>query len=236
MFGLRHIGPIAIFAVYALLGTNAFAVQAGVAAGVTGKATIEGNDRPGPQIIKSGGTILTNDTLSTSANARMQALLVDETALTLGPNSSLTIDKFVYDPNKGSGEMVANMVRGSLRFVSGRSSALGKPQFKIKTPVGVMGIRGTSTIIVEREQGQSFFMGLVGPGPDNNVGLPPSKIEFANDYGSQTVDKAGVGFFVEVNQPPGDLIPVPVEISNLFVNKSPENIENQDSGEQTAEN
>jgi len=238
MFGLRRVGPIAIFAAYTLLGFNAFAVQAGVAAGVTGKATIEGNDRPGPQVIKSGGTILTNDTLNTSANARMQALLVDETALTLGPNSSLTIDKFVYDPNKGSGEMVANMVRGSLRFVSGRSSALGKPQFKIKTPVGVMGIRGTSTIIVEREQGQSFFMGLVGPGPDNNVGLPPSKIEFANDYGSQTVDKAGVGFFVEVNQPPGDLIPVPVEISNLFVNKSPENIENQEGegGEQTAEN
>ncbi len=197
MLSLRLAGPITLFAICTLIGANAFAVQAGVAAGVTGKATIEGNDRPGPQIIKSGGEILTNDTLSTSANARMQALLVDETALTLGPNSSLTIDKFVYDPNKGSGEMVANMVRGSLRFVSGRSSALGKPQFKIKTPVGVMGIRGTSTIIVEREQGQSFFMGLVGPGPDNNVGLPPSKIEFANEYGSQTVDKAGVGFFVK---------------------------------------
>jgi len=236
MFRLWHVGPIIIVALFASFGTNAFAVQAGVAAGVTGKATIEGNDRPGPQVIKSGGAILTNDTLNTSANARMQALLVDETALTLGPNSSLTIDKFVYDPNIGSGEMVANMVRGSLRFVSGRSSALGKPQFKIKTPVGVMGIRGTSTIIVEREQGQSFFMGLVGPGPDNNVGLPPSKIEFANEYGSQTVDKAGVGFFVEINQPPGDLIPVPAEISNLFVNKTPETAENQEGGEQTAEN
>ena len=210
------------------MSTSCLAVQAGVAAGVKGDARIEGNQREKPEIIRSGGIILTNDTLMTGAGSRMQALLVDESALTLGPNSSLTIDRFVYDPNKGSGEVVANMLRGSLRFVSGRSAALSKPQFKIKTPVGVMGIRGTSTIIVERDEGKSFFMGLVGPGPENNAGLAPAKIEFSNEYGAQTVDKAGVGFFVEVNQPPGALVPVPADISDLFVNKAPV-VENQDA-------
>ena len=227
-------GPAIVYLVSVLFWANAFAVQAGVAAGVKGRATVEGNDRPGAETIKSGGVILTNDTLVTGANSRMQALLVDETALTLGPNSSLTIDRFVYDPNKGSGEVVANMLRGSLRFVSGRSAALGNPQFKIKTPVGVMGIRGTQTMAVETEPGK-FFMGLIGPGPENNVGLPPSKMEFENEYGSQTVDQAGVGFFVEVNQPPGDLIPVPAEISNLFVNKTPPPPEKEEGGEETAE-
>ena len=135
MLGSRHLGAIALFAITTFAWANAHAVQAGVAAGVKGRATIEGNDRPEPKVIRSGESILTNDTLVTGVGSRMQALLVDETALTLGPNSSLTIDRFVYDPNKGSGEMVANMLRGSLRFVSGRSAALSRPQFKLKRPL-----------------------------------------------------------------------------------------------------
>jgi hypothetical protein len=49
------------------------------------------------------------------------------------------LDKFVYDPNKGSGTAAMEAVRGTFRFATG---AQNKGEVKIKTPSGDIGIRG----------------------------------------------------------------------------------------------
>ena len=52
----------------------------------------------------------------------MQVLLVDGSTFTVGPGSDLVIDKFVYDPKKNEGEVVATFSKGMLRFVGGKIS------------------------------------------------------------------------------------------------------------------
>jgi hypothetical protein len=64
---------------------------------------------------------------------------IDQTNLSVGPKSSVRLDRFVYDPNKGSGSVVIDATRGSFRFVAGSQD---KRAYKVKTPYGTLGIRG----------------------------------------------------------------------------------------------
>jgi len=58
----------------------------------------------------------------------------------LGPGSRLLLDKFVYDPQKGSGTIVLNLVKGAFRFVTGIAS---KPSYLIRVPNASITVRGT---------------------------------------------------------------------------------------------
>src|SRR5262249_13537728 len=63
----------------------------------------------------------------------------DKTNLHVGPSSTVRLDKFVYDPNKGTGSVVIDATRGAFRFSTG---AQNKGDYKVKTPYGVLGVRG----------------------------------------------------------------------------------------------
>ena len=61
------------------------------------------------------------------------------TRLHVGPSSSVRLDKFVYDPNKGTGSVVIDATKGAFRFSTG---AQNKGDYKVKTPYGILGVRG----------------------------------------------------------------------------------------------
>ena len=71
----------------------------------------------------------------------MQVLLIDGSTFTVGPGSDLVIDKFVYDPNKQTGKVVASMSKGVMRFVGGKISK-NEDAVKVNTPAGALAIRG----------------------------------------------------------------------------------------------
>jgi len=64
---------------------------------------------------------------------------VDNTNLQVGPSSSVRLDKFVYDPNKGTKSIVIDATKGAFRFSTG---AQGTGNVQVKTPHGTLGIRG----------------------------------------------------------------------------------------------
>ena len=76
-----------------------------------------------------------------TASGLVQVLLVDGSTFTVGPGSDLVIDKFVYDPKKNKGEVVATFSKGMLRFVGGKISK-NEGGVKINTPSGALAIRG----------------------------------------------------------------------------------------------
>jgi hypothetical protein len=49
------------------------------------------------------------------------------------------LDKFVYDPNKGTGSVAIEASKGAFRFVTGSQN---KGEVKVKTPYGTLGVRG----------------------------------------------------------------------------------------------
>ena len=71
----------------------------------------------------------------------MQVLIVDGSTFTVGPGSDLVIDKFVYDPKKNSGQMIATLGKGALRFVGGKISK-NEGGVTINIPTGALAIRG----------------------------------------------------------------------------------------------
>ncbi|RST87345.1 hypothetical protein EJC49_05950 [Aquibium carbonis] len=125
----------------ALLTAQSPAVaKVGVAAAVNTDAR---GRAPGgaPRVISLGQTVIFKEEIVTDARGLVQVLLLDGTTFTVGPNSQLTIDEFVYNPATGDAKVVATVAKGAFRFIGGQTSR--RPDgATINTPVGTIGIRG----------------------------------------------------------------------------------------------
>ena len=89
--------------------------------------------------LSAGSGVHANETVRTGNSGQAGMRFIDQSNLNVGPSSSVRLDKFVYDPNKGSGTVVIEGARGAFRFSTG---AQNKGDVKIKTPSGTLGIRG----------------------------------------------------------------------------------------------
>lgn len=116
----------------------ATAPQIGTAAVTKNSVTgaLEGAQRN----LKRGDGVFQNENIRTGKDSGAQLLFRDETALTIGPESLVRLDKLIYDPDKKTGEMTIRAVTGAFRFVTGSGPKTG---YKIETPVGTIGVRGT---------------------------------------------------------------------------------------------
>ena len=87
-----------------------------------------------------GSSVFANERIKTGDAASAQLMFADKTVLNMGPKAELLLDKYVYNPNRGTGQVVVNAVQGSMRFVTGSQNPTN---YSIKTPVATLGIRGT---------------------------------------------------------------------------------------------
>ena len=86
------------------------------------------------------------DTLVTGPDGAVGVTLADDTLLSAGPKSILSIDRFVYDGVK-SGSLEAMLTRGTLAVVSGRIAKQAPDAVRIKTPAAILGVRGTELVV-----------------------------------------------------------------------------------------
>jgi FecR protein len=114
--------------------------KVGVAAAVQPEAT---SQPPGGETttLKIGKSVVYNERIDTSSSGVVQVLLLDGSTFTVGPNSSLVIDKFVYNPKTGTGTLAASFSKGALRFVGGKLSK-NEPGVKVNTPAGALTVHG----------------------------------------------------------------------------------------------
>lgn len=129
------------------LGMAAHAQQVGTASAVNPAATIN------MRTITIGSSISHMERIRTTESGSVQVLFVDKTSMTVGPNSDLTIDEYVFDPKSGDGKLVATLGKGALRFVGGLISHAGNAE--IKTSAATIGIRGGVVLL----NGPSVYMG-----------------------------------------------------------------------------
>ena len=92
------------------------------------------------RVIEVGTNVLADERIVTSANSQAQLLFNDGSSFSVGPDSDIVIDKFVFDPESGSGEMSLSVGKGVFRFVGGKISKNSEVQ--VKTPTATVGIRG----------------------------------------------------------------------------------------------
>jgi hypothetical protein len=92
------------------------------------------------RVLRVGTDVQANEIISTTDNDRAHLVFLDGTTLTIGPSSSMTIDKFVYDPTTQKGELAVNATKGVFRIIGGRISKTST--IAVTTPAATMGIRG----------------------------------------------------------------------------------------------
>jgi hypothetical protein len=85
------------------------------------------------------------------ANTRLQFL--DSTELTVGGNSNVLLDRFIFDPDSGAGEAALTFGKGVFRFVTGKIKT--KEAVTLKTPTATIAIRGTHLILTVRYDGSA---------------------------------------------------------------------------------
>jgi hypothetical protein len=134
--------------------------RVGLAAAVTPPATSkpQGGET---KTLKIGKSVFYNERITTSDSGVVQVLLVDGSTFTVGPQSNLVIDKFVYDPRKGTGELAATLSKGALRFVGGKLSKQA-PGVKVRTPAGELTVRGGIFQGIVHSANQAVFAFVFG--------------------------------------------------------------------------
>ena len=120
--------------------------------------------------LKTGLEVYFNEKVETGPVGRTQLLFKDGTAITIGPNANMTIDKYVFDPNAGTGDMALSVTKGVFRIVGGRISK--RKPIKLKTPVATLGVMGGIVVVDQAANGKlnaDFLFGNKMTVTANNV-------------------------------------------------------------------
>ena len=111
---------------------------------------VEGSLQANVRTIATQDDVFQNEVVKTASESATQLIFKDETQLTIGPESEVTLDTFVYDSNPDKGRLVINQTVGTLRFVSG---AFSDKNYEVRTPTATIGIRGTAFTVVVAANG-----------------------------------------------------------------------------------
>ena len=147
----------------------------GVVGAVSGTVKTETRD------LKTGDKIYLNETIFADSNSGTQILLLDQSTFTIGSESEVVMDTFIYDPDTNNGKIVANVKQGSLKVISGLISKKNPDSLTVKVPEGTLGSRGTEfQTNVTKKRTDTL---LIGPGKNNTLGLRPGAVLVGNKHG-----------------------------------------------------
>ena len=71
----------------------------------------------------------------------------DNSLLSAGPNSVVSLDRFAFDAATNQGQFDTSLRKGSLSVVSGRIAKQSPDAMKVRTPSSILGIRGTEFVV-----------------------------------------------------------------------------------------
>ena len=159
---MTHFFRFLVAALALHMSTSAFAAEEiGKAVAITVSVTGDA----GPLSVSS--PIHRDERIKTSSSGTGQFLFRDGTKLAIGPNSTLVLDRSIFVGASAFKTLSLKATRGTFRWISGKSSSAA---YKINTPFGTLGIRGTvldiyvssSTAAVVLLEGQAVFCGNNG--------------------------------------------------------------------------
>jgi hypothetical protein len=178
-FTLRAVAVlIIVVAPFTALGADEDRSEVGVVNKVENEASIAVASAARPAIV--GMAVHMKDELRTGANGRMLVTFLDDTQLTLGANTSVVIDRFVYDPGNGIGQTLLRSSKGTFRYFTGRAKDLKENSIIVSTAFANIAVRGTE-----------FWGGPIDA--KYGVLLFEGEVSVSNQAGQVTLSKTGEG-------------------------------------------
>jgi hypothetical protein len=134
----------------ALTTLPAAAQQVGTATAVN--PTSQGT-MPGASLVALtvGARIVHKERIQTTPSGTVQLLFLDKSTLSIGPNTNILIDEYVFDPKSSTGHMATTLAEGAIRLVGGLLSHQGEAL--IATPAAAIGIRGATVTVQHSKKG-----------------------------------------------------------------------------------
>lgn len=113
--------------------------------------TLEG----GAMITRNGETIMVvtdmeihrADFVKTDRRGYVGLVFSDDTRISIGPNTEIAIDDYLFDPLEKKLSFVLRLIRGTLSFLSGQIAKLSPDSVQLVMPVATIGVRGTHVLI-----------------------------------------------------------------------------------------
>lgn len=104
--------------------------------------------------------IIRNAELATAQYGALEVTFLDGSRLTMGQNSRLRVDEYVYSGPGGAGRQTVRYTKGLFRFVSG---TIPKKDVRVETPTVSIGIRGTIFRTAVQDDGSGAVSVEFGP-------------------------------------------------------------------------
>lgn len=110
-----------------------------------GQVTIEREGRTLPGSV--GTRLQASDTVKTGADGSVGITMDDDSLLSAGPNSVLSLDHYAFDPTTNQGRFDASLNKGTLAVISGRIAKQSPDSMTVRTPTAILGVRGTEFVV-----------------------------------------------------------------------------------------
>lgn len=129
-----------------LVSPAAFGDEAGTVVFARGDVTAE---RTPPVALAKGDGVEDDDTIATGEASRAQLLMIDGAKIAIRPASRLRIEEYAYTPpaaatvSTSEDKSSLSLLKGGLRTITGAIGKDDPDEYEVRTPVGVLGIRGT---------------------------------------------------------------------------------------------
>ena len=101
----------------------------------------------GSRELGQGDFVYVSDEIMTSNRSFAVLQFEDGAKVTVRPDSTLIIETYLYNGD-GEDEATLSLVEGGLRVITGAMAKNNPENYKVKTPVALMGVRGTEFSIM----------------------------------------------------------------------------------------
>ena len=144
MFGSR-ISFVLSAVLLAAFAAPVYAQDIGQIKTAKGAVSIERGGQKLPATV--GAKVSQSDTVVTGADGSVGITFVDNSLLSAGPNSSLAIERYAFDPTTHAGAFDTKLSRGTLSVVSGKIAKQTPGAMTVKTPAAILGVRSTEFVV-----------------------------------------------------------------------------------------
>jgi hypothetical protein len=142
---LMRLGGVATILAVLCLANLAAAAEIGQIKTVKGQVTIEREGRTLPGTV--GTRLQSADVVKTGADSAVGITMDDDSLLSAGPGSVLSLDRYAFEPTTGQGRFDASLNRGTLAVISGRIAKGSPDAMTVRTPTAILGVRGTEFVV-----------------------------------------------------------------------------------------
>ncbi len=210
MIRIRHLAAL-LAATPAFLPLPAHAQSVGRTLVAVGEVVAVRDARETP--LHTGSEVRLGDTLRVGRDSNAQIRLNDESIIALRSDTEFRIEGFRFRNDPASDNALFRLVRGGLRTVTGLIGRVNHDAYRLETPVGYVGIRGTHYTLVQCV-GQCLNKdGSVAPGGAYG-GVSDGRIGVGNQSGEKVFGRDEYFYVASIASPPQSLIAPPSFLSD----------------------